>query len=139
MGAHTIARLLAPAAYASRITVVVAPVPAHVAAREVDRQAEAAVFRSQYRRRLGRDETARERLDVERAQRTAHEQARGSGLVDVGVYAVVSVECEQDLDHACADLHNRAGEARLRLRRAYGEQREAFAASLGLGHVPRRS
>lgn len=136
VGPHVVAGLLAPASYPKRISIILRPVPAHAAAREVDRQAEAAMFRSQYRRRLGRDETARERLDVERARQTATEQAHGSGLVDVTVFAVASAADAADLEHAASDLHNRAGQARLRLRRAYGEQASAFAATLGLGYVP---
>jgi hypothetical protein len=135
---HAVGRLLGPAPYPKRVTMVFAPVPAQDAAREVDRQAEAAVFRSQYRRRLGRDETARERLDVERARQTAQEQARGSGLLDVGVFAVVSVPDGDDPEAAAADVHNRAGQARLRLRRAHGGQADAFAATLGLGFLPPR-
>jgi hypothetical protein len=129
-------RLLAPADYPKRVSLVFEPVPAHQAAREVDRQAEAAVFRSQYRRRLGRDETARERLDVERARQTAQDQAAGSGLVDVGLYAVATATDEQSLEIFAADLHNAAGESRVRLRRAYGSQASCFAVTLGLGYVP---
>ena len=138
MSATALTRLLAPANYTKRVSLVFEPVPAHQAAREVDRQAEAAAFRSQYRRRLGRDETARERLDVEKARQTAHDQASGSGLVDVGLYAVATGPDEQQLEACAADLHNRAGESRIRLRRAYGAQASCFAVTLGLGYVPLR-
>ncbi len=136
VGPHVVAGLLGPAGYPKRVAMVFTPVPAHAAAREVDRQAEAAMFRSQYRRRLGRDETARDRLDVERARQTATEQAHGSGLVDVTVFAAASAPDDAALEQAAADLHNRAGQARLRLRRAYGEQAAAFTATLGVGYVP---
>lgn len=129
-------RLLGPSDYVKRVCIVYEPIPAHEAAREVDRQTQAAAFRSQYRRRLGRDETARERLDRRRAEQTANEQAAGSGLVDVGLYAVVTSVQESELDLAVADLLNRAGESRIRLRRAYGAQGQYFAVSLGLGYVP---
>lgn len=138
MSATALTRLLAPAKYSKRVSLVFEPVPAHQAAREVDRQAEAAAFRSQYRRRLGRDESARERLDVEKARQTAHDQASGSGLVDVGLYAVATGDDEQHLEVCAADLHNRAGESRIRLRRAYGAQASCFAVTLGLGYVPVR-
>ncbi|MEI2785183.1 MAG: SCO6880 family protein [Candidatus Nanopelagicales bacterium] len=137
VSAQSLNRLLGPADYVKRVSMVFEPISAHVAAREVDRQAEAASFRSEYRRRLGRDETARERLDIQKARQTAHEQASGSGLVDVGLYAVVTAHGEQDLESCAADLHNRAGEARIRLRRAYGAQAQSFAATLGLGYLPR--
>ncbi len=138
IAATALTRLLAPADYPKRVSLVFEPVPAHLAAREVDRQAEAAAFRSQYRRRLGRDETARERLDVERARQTAQDQAGGSGLVDVGLYAVATAPDERQLAACAADLHNLAGESRVRLRRAYGAQASSFAVTLGLGYVPAR-
>lgn len=138
VGAAVLARLLGPAEYSKRVTLVFEPVPAHAAAKEVDRQAEAAVFRREYRRRLGRDETARDRVDLQRARQTADEQAAGAGLVDVGLYAVATTGSEALLVAAAADLENRAGESRLRLRRNYGAQAATFACTLGIGYVPGR-
>lgn len=137
-GPGVLARLLGPADYWKRLTLVFEPVPAHAASREVDRQAEAAVFRREYRRRLGRDETARERVDLQRARQTADEQAAGAGLVDVGLYAVATAGSEAAVLAAAADLENRAGESRLRLRRNYGAQAATFACTLGIGYVPGR-
>lgn len=133
---RVLTRLLGPSPYRKRISLVFEPVPAHLAAREVDRQAQAAVFRRQYRSRLGRDETAREQADLERARQTAREQAAGAGLVDVGVYAVVSATDPADLESHVADLVNRAGESRLRLRRSFGTQAMTFMTTLGVGMVP---
>jgi hypothetical protein len=138
MSPQTLTRLLGPADYVKRVSLVFEPMPAHQAAREVDRQTQAATFRSQYRRRIGRDETARDRLDMQRAQQTAHEQASGSGLVDVGMYAVVTAQDSDALREAATDLHNRAGESRIRLRRAHGAQAQCFAVTLGLGYLPAR-
>lgn len=137
-GPGVLARILGPADYWKRMTLVFEPVPAHAASREVDRQAEAAVFRREYRRRMGRDETARERADLQRARQTADEQAAGAGLVDVGLYAVATAGSEAALQAATADLENRAGESRLRLRRNYGAQAATFACTLGIGYVPGR-
>jgi len=133
-----LARFLGPAEYHKSVTMVFTPVPAHEAAREVDGQAQAALFRREYRRRLGRDETARDAVDLQRARRTAEEQAVGAGIVDVGLFAVASTRDPASLASAAADLENRAGEARLRLRRCYGEQERAFACVLGVGFVPGR-
>ncbi|TXH41117.1 MAG: hypothetical protein E6Q90_12495 [Actinobacteria bacterium] len=132
----TLARLVGPTDYPKRVSLVYTPVPAHVAAREVDRQAEAAMFRSEYRRRLGRDETARDQVDLQKARQTAHEQARGAGVVDVSLYATVSAPDEQRLHAVTTDLEARAGESRLRLRRGYGAQEAVFAATLGVGFRP---
>jgi hypothetical protein len=118
------------------VSLVYTPVPAHVAAREVDRQAEAALFRSEYRRRLGRDETARDRVDLGRARQTAQEQATGAGVVDVSLFAAVTAASEEELGPVAADLESRAGESRLRLRRSYGAQAAVFAATLGVGYLP---
>jgi hypothetical protein len=139
MAPAVLARLLGPSDYHKRICLVYEPIPAHAAVREVDRQAQAAAFRSQYRRRLGRDETARERVDLERARQTATDQVTGSGLVDVGVYAVVSSPTLEGLSACTADLENRAGESRIRLRRNYGAQAATFACTVGVGFVPRRA
>lgn len=138
MAPDVLARLLGPADYDKRVCLVFEPMPAHEAAREVERQAEAAVFRREYRRRLGRDETSRERVDVQRARQTADDQAGGAGIVDVGLYAVATVVTPSEMAAAAADLENRAGEARLRLRRNYGAQADTFACTLGLGFVPAR-
>jgi hypothetical protein len=136
LGPHALMRLLGPSDYPKRVSVVFEPVPAHRAAREVERQTEAAVFRREYRRRIGRDETARDRVDLERARAAATDEAVGAGLVDVGLYAVVSAREDEDLPRIAADFEHRAGESHLRLRRAYGSQAAAFAAALGVGYVP---
>jgi hypothetical protein len=133
---QTLARLLGPTDYPKRVSLVYTPVPAHVAAREVDRQAEAALFRSEYRRRLGRDETARDRVDLDRARQTAQDQATGAGVVDVSLFAAVTAATEEELGPVAADLEGRAGESRLRLRRSYGAQAAVFASTLGIGYLP---
>lgn len=132
----TLARLVGPSEYPKRVSLVYTPVPAHAAAREVDRQAEAALFRTEYRRRLGRDETARDQVDLQKARQTAREQAGGAGVVDVSLYAAVDAATEEELRVVAADLEARAGEARLRLRRSYGAQAATFAATLGVGYRP---
>ncbi len=135
---EVLTRMLGPSGYHKRVSLVYEPVAAHEAVREVDRQAEAASFRAQYRRRLGRDETARDRADLEKARETAADQVRGAGLVDVGLYAVVSANDLSDLARHTVDFENRAGESRVRLRRNHGSQAPTFACTLGIGYVPPR-
>jgi hypothetical protein len=133
-----LARLLGPSEYHKRVSLVYEPMAAHIAVREVDRQAAAAAFRSQYRRRLGRDETAKERADLHRAEQTATDQVGGAGLVDVGLYAVATASDTAQLRRCTTDLENRAGESRIRLRRNYGAQAATFASTTAVGFVPRR-
>ena len=136
---QALARLLGASSYHKRICIVYEPVPAPQTARDVERQSQAARFRSQYRRRLGRDETARDRVDLDRAQATADDEATGAGVVDVSLYAVITAHTADELRRCATDLENRAGQMRLRLRRNYGSQASGFAATIGLGYVPGRS
>lgn len=134
--ARSLAHLLGASPYYKRICLVYEPVPATQTARDVERQTQAARFRAQYRRRLGRDETARDRVDLDRAQATADDEAGGAGVVDVSLYAAITARTREDLRRHATDLENRAGQVRLRLRCNYGSQAAGFAATLGLGYLP---
>ena len=74
-----------------RVTMIFTPSPAAAAARELDLQAQAAVFRSQMRAKTGRDESARDAADRARAMQAAAEEARGAGLVSMCLYVTVTV------------------------------------------------
>lgn len=134
--ADVLARLVSPGRWRKRVTLVFTPTPAAVAAREVDLQAQAAVFRAQLKARTGRDETARDLADRERARQAAAEEAHGAGLVTVQAYATVTVLTPADLPAAAADLEHRAEESRIRLRRLYGSQAVGFATGLSVGITP---
>ena len=75
--------------------------------RPIGRQKQA-MFRSEYRRRLGRDQTARDQVDLQKARQTAQAGA-GAGVVDVSLYATVSAPDEQSLHAVTTDLEARAG------------------------------
>ncbi|MCU0302323.1 MAG: hypothetical protein MUF35_12130 [Candidatus Nanopelagicales bacterium] len=134
--ADVLTRLIAPGRWRKRVTLVLTPTPAVVAARELDLQAQAAVFRSQLKAKSGRDETARDLADRERARQAAAEEARGAGLVTVQAYATVTVLDSGDLPAAVADLEHRAEQSRIRLRRLYGSQAAGFATGLSVGVTP---
>jgi hypothetical protein len=134
--ADVLTRLIAPGRWHKRVTLVLTPTPAAVAARELDLQAQAAVFRSQLKAKSGRDETARDLADRERARQAAAEEARGAGLVTVQAYAAVTVLDPGDLPAAAADLEHRAEQSRIRLRRLYGSQAAGFATGLSVGVTP---
>lgn len=134
--ADVLTRLIAPGRWRKRITLVLTPTPAAAAARELDLQAQAAVFRAQLKAKSGRDETARDLADRERARTAAAEEARGAGLVTVQAYATVTVLDAAELPAAAADLEHRAEAARIRLRRLYGSQAAGFATGLSTGITP---
>lgn len=134
--ADVLTRLIAPGRWPKRVTLVLTPTPAAAAARELDLQAQAAVFRGQLKAKSGRDETARDLADRERARQAAAEEARGAGLVTVQAYATVTALNPGDLPAAAADLEHRAEQSRIRLRRLYGSQAAGFATGLSVGVTP---
>lgn len=134
--ATVLANLIAPGPYAKRVTMLYTPTPAAAAARELDLQAQAAVFRSQLKSKTGRDETARDHADRARAMQAAAEEAAGAGLVTLSLYVTTTVTDPADLATAAADTEARGDECRIRLRRLYGGQAVGFAAGLSAGVNP---
>ena len=96
--------------------------------RRADRRAWAA--------RTRRDETQRDRDDRDRALQAAREEAADAGLGRFTLYATTIVTDDIELGAAVADVEQRAGQARLRLRRLRGAQAAGFAAALGVGVDP---
>lgn len=129
-------RLMAPGAWSRRVTLTYQAFTADQAARLLEREVNAASFRSSYHQRTGREETARERADLVRAESAALEEAQGAGVVLFGAYVTSTVTDPSQLAAAAADVEQRAGAAKLRLRRCYGAQAAGFAATLPCGIYP---
>lgn len=134
--ADVLARLLAPGPWPTRVTMLYRPMSAGAAARTLETEVTAATFRASYRQRTGRDATARDSVDAVAASRAAHEEARGAGVVLLSVYVTVTVEQEDDLPLAVADVEARADTAKIRLRRMYASQAAGFATTLPCGICP---
>jgi hypothetical protein len=128
-------RLLAPARYAKRVTLVYRPLAAGDAARVLEAQVNAAAFRDAYRRSQRRDETARDAADRARATAAAAEEAQGAGVVLVSVYVTATVSDAGQLAEAAADVESRADQSKIRLRRLVGGQAGGFAATLPTGTI----
>lgn len=73
------------------------------------------------------------RVDNTRAAR--QEQARGAGLTRFGVLVTVTDVLDADLPGIEASVRTMTAASRLRVRRCYGSQAAAFAASLGIGLI----
>ena len=86
-----LARLVAPGAYPKRVALQYRPFPAAEATRVLQAEVNAAQFREVYRRRTGRDETARDSADQARARQAAAEEAAGAGVGLISVYVTVTV------------------------------------------------
>jgi hypothetical protein len=128
-----LARLASPGPWPKRVTLQYRPFPAAAAARAIEAEVNAAGFRDAYRRRTGRDTTARDSYDAARAAQAAAEEAAGAGVVLIGLYVTVTVTDAADLPRAAADTESAAESSRIRLRRLYHSQAAGFAATLPCG------
>ncbi|WP_219414177.1 SCO6880 family protein [Pseudonocardia nigra] len=136
VGASVLAPLLAPGPFARRLTWLYQPYPADQAAAKVEAEVTSGQIRRAWAARTRRDETQRERDDRDRALQSAREEAEGAGVGRFTVYITTTVQHDGDLDAAVADVEQRSGQAKLRLRRLHGSQAAGFAAALGLGIDP---
>ncbi|MEV6672864.1 SCO6880 family protein [Streptomyces sp. NPDC051162] len=130
-------KLLAPGQFARRITLAYRVLPTEEAAAVVEREVNASDARAEYRRRTQRTTTRRERVDAEHAERSATEEALGSGLVQWSVYVTTTVDDADDLPAAIREVEKAAKlSGGLRFRYAYGGQAAAFAVGLPVGVNP---
>ena len=131
-----LARLMAPGPFPKRVTLQYRAFPAAVASRQLQQEVNAAAFRAQFRRRTGRDETARDSWDSARARQAASEEAMGAGVCLVSMYVTVTVTDPGSLRRAVAGVEAAAGTAKIRLRRLWGSQATGFATTLPCGICP---
>lgn len=131
-----LARLVAPGPYPKRVSVQYRPFPAATAARVLENEVNAASFRTHYRHRTGRDETARDAYDQARARQAAAEEAAGAGVCLISLFVTVTVADEHDLPNAVAWIEAAAESSKIRLRRMTYSQAAGFAATLPCGICP---
>jgi hypothetical protein len=136
VSARVLVPLLAPGPYPRRVSLLYLPYPADQAAARVESEITAGQLRRAWAQRTRRDETQRDRDDRDRALAAAREEAEGAGVGRLTVYVTTTVTDPAELPSAVADVEQRAGAAKLRLRRLWGAQSTGFAASLGLGLNP---
>ncbi|GAA0544591.1 SCO6880 family protein [Actinomadura livida] len=131
-----LARLVAPGPFPKRVTLQYRALPAAAASRVLQQEVNAAAFRAQFRRRTGRDETARESWDAARARQAAAEEAMGAGVCLVSLYATVTATDPDQLRRAVAHVETASNSAKIRLRRLWGSQSAGFATTLPCGICP---
>ena len=136
VAAAVLAPLLAPGPFPRRVTWLYHPYPADQAASRVENEITSGQVRRAWAERTRRDETQRERDDRGRAIQSAREEAEGAGLGRFTLYVTTTVLDDEHLPAAVADVEQRAGQAKLRLRRLRGAQAAGFAAGLGIGIDP---
>jgi len=136
VGSGVLAPLLSPGPFPRRTTWLYQPYPAEQAASRVESEVTSGQVRRAWAERTRRDETQRERDDRSRAVQSAREEAEGAGVGRFTLYVTTTVLHDDDLPAAVADVEQRAGQAKLRLRRLRGAQACGFAAALGIGIDP---
>ncbi|MBA9002867.1 SCO6880 family protein [Thermomonospora cellulosilytica] len=133
---NVLARLVGPGPYPKRVTLQYRVLPAAQATKVLELEVNAASFRSAFRRKTGRDETARDAYDTARARQAAAEEAMGAGVCLVSMYATVTVTDETELRRAVAHTESAAESSKIRLRRLWGSQAVGFATTLPCGICP---
>ncbi|GLB69106.1 SCO6880 family protein [Arthrobacter mangrovi] len=133
VNSSVLSRLLAPHGDIDRkrISLLYRPMDSARAAAVVERDQNNANVRIT----SGTRPSARALVDARSAVQTASEEARGAGLVNFGMIVTATVTDKERLAGAVAAIEQTSGTARVLLRRAYGAQDTAFAASLPLGLV----
>jgi hypothetical protein len=131
-----LAWLVGPGSFTKRVTLLYQPFTAAEAAKVVESQVNAAQFREAMRRARKMDPRARDVADHEYALQAAREEAAGAGLGLLTLFVTVTVTDAEQLPKAVADVESRAGMSKIRLRRCWGSQSAAFAATLPVGVFP---
>ncbi|BCW86534.1 hypothetical protein NicSoilE8_42070 (plasmid) [Arthrobacter sp. NicSoilE8] len=133
VNSSVLSRLLAPHGDIDRkrVSLLYRPLDSARAAAVVERDQNNANIRIT----SGTRPSARALVDARSAAQTAQEEAQGAGLVNFGMVVTATVTDKARLPDAVAAVEQTSGSARVLLRRAYGSQDTAFAASLPLGLV----
>lgn len=133
VNSSVLSRLLAPHGDIDRkrISLLYRPMDSARAAAVVERDQNNANVRVT----SGNRPSARALVDARSAAQTAQEEAQGAGLVNFGMVVTATVTDHERLADAVAAVEQTSGSARVLLRRSYGTQDTAFAASLPLGLV----
>ena len=115
------------------LSVTMEPVDPRRAARQVAQARTADLADGELRRRGGFLVTARQVREKEGVEHRDTELADGHAQYRFSGYLSVTADTREELRDGCAAIEQAAGQARLELRRLYGEQDVAFSAVLPLG------
>jgi hypothetical protein len=131
VGPDFLAPLLLAGAHRT-VSVTMAPVPPERARRQVEAARTAEAADEELRRSAGFLSTARRRRESEGVAQREVELADGHAEYRFSGYVTVSAAERTGLEAACSEIEQVAQQARLELRRLYGQQREAFTWTLPL-------
>lgn len=115
------------------VSVTMEPVDPRRAAREVEAALTSGAADDELRRRVGFLTTARRRRQAAGTAQREQEMADGHADVRFSGYVSVAAADRTQLETACAEVEHAAAQARLELRRLYGQQEEALTFTLPIG------
>ena len=115
------------------MSVVMEPLGPIEASRKVEQARTADIADAELRRRGGFLATARRRREEEILVRREVELADGHAQYRFAGYVTVSASGPDELEGACGQVEQAAGQAGLELRRCYGDQADTFLCALPLG------
>lgn len=124
--------LLLPGPYSRRLTLLYRTLSREEAGTVLKREQDAATARRIYHHKTGRDASARDEADAERAERAAAEEAQGAGLTEFSLFVTTTCASFEELEEAKRHIVQAASQSRLRLRPCWGGQGAAFAVGLGV-------
>ncbi|MHB8671679.1 MAG: SCO6880 family protein, partial [Acidimicrobiales bacterium] len=132
VGPDFLAPLLLGTQGARTVAVTMEPVDARRAARATESARVADVADEELRRRAGFLTSTRRRREAESVLRRESELADGHAEYRFSAYVTVSASTRRDLEAACSEVEQAAGQSQLELRRLHGRQGEAFTYTLPL-------
>jgi hypothetical protein len=133
VGPDFLAPLLLQTRSMRTVSMVMEPIPPLRARREVEAARMADASDEHVRQRAGFVTSIRRRREHEQVLARERELADGHSDVRFSAYVLVSGGSEQELEAACAEVEQQAGQARLELCRLDGDQEVAFTYCLPLG------
>lgn len=114
------------------VSIVMEPVSPLRAMRQVEHQKTVQLADEELRRRAGFISSARRRREQEALSEREDELAQGHADLRFSGFVSVSAHDPQDLETACGEVEQAAGQSYLEIRRLYGEQDLAFTYTLPL-------
>jgi len=115
------------------VSVTMEPVGPKRAAREVESARTGAAADEELRRRGGFMATARRQRQADGMARREAELADGHADIRFSGYVTVTASDPSSLERSCSEVERAAAQARLDLRRLYGQQEEALTYTLPMG------
>ncbi len=132
VGCDWLAPLLLQSTAMRSVSVVMEPIPAQRAARDVERDRTTDLSEQSIKARAGFRRSARKEHEGDNVERREQELAEGHTDYRFSAYVTVTARSADELEVACGEIEQLAQQSRLELRPMRGEQDVAFSFTLPL-------